>query len=42
MHPTQDELKKLLEDAGFTKCKYKNLTNGIVAIHSGQKGMIDV
>ena len=42
MHPTQEELKKLLEDSGFTKCRYENLTNGIVAIHSGQKGMIDV
>ena len=42
MHPTQEELKKMLEDNGFTKCKYENLTNGVVAIHSGQKGMVDV
>ena len=42
MHPTQEELKKMLEDTGFTKCKYENLTNGVVAIHSGQKGMMDV
>tara|TARA_B100000579_G_scaffold374705_1_gene339094 strand:+ start:318 stop:1082 length:765 start_codon:yes stop_codon:yes gene_type:complete len=42
MHPTQEELKKMLSDSGFTKCRYENLTNGIVAIHSGQKGMIDV
>jgi len=42
MHPTQEELKKMLCDSGFTKCRYENLTNGIVAIHSGQKGMIDV
>ena len=42
MHPTQEELKEMLEDSGFTKCKYENLTNGVVAIHSGQKGMIDV
>ena len=42
MHPTQEELKKMLEETGFSKCRYKNLTNGIVAIHSGQKGMLDV
>ena len=42
MHPTQEELKDMLEDCGFTKCRYENLTNGIVAIHSGQKEMIDV
>ena len=41
MHPTQEELKEMLEKSGFTKCKYENLTNGIVAIHSGQKEMID-
>ena len=42
MHPAQEELKKMMEDAGFTKCKFDNLTNGVVAIHSGQKGMVDV
>ena len=42
MHPTQEELKKMMEDAGFNKCKFDNLTNGVVAIHSGQKGMVDV
>ena len=41
MHPTQDELKVMMEASGFTKCKFDNLTNGVVAIHSGQKGMID-
>ena len=41
MHPTQDELKAMMETSGFTKCKFDNLTNGVVAIHSGQKGMID-
>ena len=41
MHPVQEELKKMMEDSGFTKCKFDNLTNGVVAIHSGQKGMID-
>ena len=42
MHPTQEELKLMLEESGFTKCRFENLTNGIVAIHSGQKEMIDV
>ena len=41
MHPVQEELKKMMEDSGFTKCKFDNLTNGVVAIHSGQKGIID-
>ena len=37
MHPTQDELKELMEKSGFVECNYDNLTNGIVAIHSGIK-----
>ena len=38
MHPTQEELKTMMEDAGFKNCTFDNLTNGIVAIHSGTKG----
>ena len=41
MHPTQEELKDLMESAGFSSCNFDNLTNGVVAIHSGKKGMID-
>ncbi len=41
MHPKQEELKGLMESAGFSNCNFDNLTNGIVAIHSGKKGMID-
>ena len=37
MHPTQNELKELMERSGFVECNYDNLTNGIVAIHSGIK-----
>ena len=37
MHPNQDELKDLFEDCGYKNCEYENLTNGIVAIHSGTK-----
>ena len=38
MHPTQEELKIMMEDEGFIDCQYENLTNGVVAIHSGTKG----
>lgn len=37
MHPKQDELKRMLEDAGFERCEYFNMTQGIVAIHRGYK-----
>ncbi len=33
----QDELKKLMEKNGFQNCTYKNLSGGIVSIHSGWK-----
>mgnify|MGYP001357146964 CR=1 FL=1 len=36
-HPPQEELKAMLEDAGFFKAEYFNLTGGIVAIHRGYK-----
>ena len=36
-HPPQDELKTMMETAGFERCDYKNLNAGIVAIHSGYK-----
>jgi demethylmenaquinone methyltransferase/2-methoxy-6-polyprenyl-1,4-benzoquinol methylase len=38
MHPTQEELKTMMEEAEFKDCNYENLTNGVVAIHSGVKG----
>ena len=41
MHPTQEELKDLMESVGFSNCNYDDLTNGVVAIHSGKKGMVD-
>ena len=37
MHPNQEELKDLFEESGFENCNYENLTNGIVAIHTGTK-----
>ncbi|XP_025030085.1 2-methoxy-6-polyprenyl-1,4-benzoquinol methylase, mitochondrial-like [Python bivittatus] len=35
--PAQEEFKEMIEDAGFVKVEYQNLTLGIVAIHSGFK-----
>ncbi|XP_013800321.2 2-methoxy-6-polyprenyl-1,4-benzoquinol methylase, mitochondrial [Apteryx mantelli] len=35
--PPQEEFKAMIEDAGFLKVDYQNLTSGIVAIHSGFK-----
>uniref|UniRef100_A0A0B8RNV2 2-methoxy-6-polyprenyl-1,4-benzoquinol methylase, mitochondrial n=1 Tax=Philothamnus irregularis TaxID=1899461 RepID=A0A0B8RNV2_9SAUR len=35
--PTQEEFKELIEEAGFLKVDYRNLTSGMVAIHSGFK-----
>ncbi len=36
-HPPQDELKAMMVAAGFERCDYRNLSAGIVAIHSGYK-----
>ncbi len=36
-HPPQQELKQMMVDAGFGRCDYKNLSAGIVAIHTGYK-----
>ena len=35
MHPDQETLKGMMEDAGFERCRYSNLAGGIVALHSG-------
>jgi demethylmenaquinone methyltransferase/2-methoxy-6-polyprenyl-1,4-benzoquinol methylase len=37
MHPDQETLKAMMEQAGFVKCEYHNLTGGIVALHRGFK-----
>ncbi|OTP93247.1 bifunctional demethylmenaquinone methyltransferase/2-methoxy-6-polyprenyl-1,4-benzoquinol methylase [Gilliamella apicola] len=37
MHPNQNTLKKMMEDAGFVDIKYHNMTGGIVALHTGFK-----
>lgn len=37
MHPNQDTLKTMMLEAGFEDVCYRNLTGGIVAIHTGYK-----
>jgi demethylmenaquinone methyltransferase/2-methoxy-6-polyprenyl-1,4-benzoquinol methylase len=34
-HPPQEELAQMMTEAGFGQVRYRNLTGGIVAIHSG-------
>jgi len=35
--PTQPELTQMFSEAGFSRVKYRNLSNGIVTLHSGWK-----
>lgn len=35
MHPDQETLKSMMEDAGFVECRYHNLASGVAAIHTG-------
>ncbi len=37
MHPDQETLKTMIEEAGFDRCEYFNLTQGVVALHRGFK-----
>ncbi|OOE51161.1 bifunctional demethylmenaquinone methyltransferase/2-methoxy-6-polyprenyl-1,4-benzoquinol methylase UbiE [Salinivibrio kushneri] len=37
MHPDQETLKGMMEQAGFEQASYYNLTGGIVALHRGYK-----
>lgn len=37
MHPDQETLKEMMEEAGFENVSYYNLTGGIVALHRGFK-----
>ena len=34
-HPDQDALQAMMVEAGFARCSHRNLSGGIVAIHSG-------
>jgi len=37
MHPDQEQLKRMMEEAGLERCDFHNMTGGIVAIHRGFK-----
>lgn len=37
MHPDQETLKAMMEQAGLVNCRYHNMTGGVVALHSGIK-----
>jgi demethylmenaquinone methyltransferase/2-methoxy-6-polyprenyl-1,4-benzoquinol methylase len=37
MHPDQETLKTMIENAGFSRVRYNNLSGGIVAVHTAYK-----
>ncbi len=37
MHPDQETLKGMMDNAGFVQTRYRNLTQGVVALHTGIK-----
>lgn len=37
MHPDQETLKSMMEAKGFERCRYHNMTGGVVALHVGYK-----
>lgn len=37
VHPTQEVLRLMMLDAGFSRVDYYNLINGVVAVHVGRK-----
>lgn len=37
MHPDQETLRQMMDNAGFAQTSYHNLTGGIVALHRGYK-----
>lgn len=37
MHPDQETLKGMMQEAGFENVSYHNMTGGIVALHTGYK-----
>ena len=36
-HPDQETLLGMMQQAGFERCSYHNMTGGIVALHKGYK-----
>ena len=37
MHPDQEQLKQIMEQTGFERVEYFNLTTGVVALHRGYR-----
>jgi len=37
MHPDQETLKSMMQNADLVNCKYQNMTGGVVALHTGIK-----
>ncbi|PID33928.1 MAG: bifunctional demethylmenaquinone methyltransferase/2-methoxy-6-polyprenyl-1,4-benzoquinol methylase UbiE [Thiotrichales bacterium] len=37
MHPDQETLKSMMDQAGFERTTYHNMTGGVVALHTGYK-----
>jgi demethylmenaquinone methyltransferase/2-methoxy-6-polyprenyl-1,4-benzoquinol methylase len=37
MHPDQETLRSMMEQAGFERCEFFNFTGGIVAVHRGYR-----
>jgi demethylmenaquinone methyltransferase/2-methoxy-6-polyprenyl-1,4-benzoquinol methylase len=37
VHPSQEELKQLMQQVGFERVEYFNLAGGVVALHRGYK-----
>jgi len=37
MHPDQETLKGMMENAGLVNCRYHSMSGGIVALHTGIK-----
>ena len=37
MHPDQATLRAMMEEAGFERCRFHNLSAGVVALHRGFK-----
>ena len=37
VHPDQEALRTMMEDAGFERCSYLNFAGGVVALHRGYK-----
>ncbi len=37
MHPDQERLLGMMQDAGLERCRYHNLTGGVVALHTGYR-----